>query len=147
MARFEWIVEERRNMEDNYVNRDYLEKTMYGIGYLENGELKHSVNGLSAQIYENMYAMEQNGIPVTPILMYTMPHTRDERPPQIMQKFRQYLKQVYNETYLHMILKLRQREHSHSLTAIQEVLQKTEQQYGPAAASTMLRYAHRWNIL
>lgn len=143
----EWVAEERHNMEDNYVNRDYLEKTMYGIGYLEKGELKHAANGLSTQIYEKMHTLEQNGIPVTPVLVHTMQHTHDERPPQIMQKFRQHLKQVYDETYLNMILKLRQRDCSLPPDIMQQTLQNTEQQYGPAAASTLLRYAHRWNVL
>lgn len=142
----EWIAEEWRNMEDNYINKELLEKTMYGIGYLENGELKHAANALQTQIYEKMYALEQNGIPATPIITHICRHTREERPPQIMQKFRHQLKQICDETYLDLILKLRQRNCTLSPIIIQQALHDAEKQFGIHAAATMLRYAHRWNL-
>lgn len=64
-----WIEEEKKYMEDDFVEKDLFEKSFYGILYEDKGtdEYRHLEDSLAVYIYKKKMVLESQGILVGPI--------------------------------------------------------------------------------
>lgn len=142
-----WIHEERKNMDDNLVSKDFYEKTVYGFIYEKNGLKKFVDNGLSSYVYEKAEQLEQEGYLITPVLSHTYWHAQTRRISEVMNEFRTLMADVYDDDYMEKLKEIRRNNANISMDEFYELLERIKNTYGEHAAKTVLRYGYVWGVL
>ena len=142
-----WIAEERKNMDDDFISKDIFEKTMYGIAYEEDGQVKFMENAQRAYIYEKSYALEQEGVFVTPVFCQTFWYNYVYRLPDVIKDFKKKLRSQCDEAYRDKIKAIKHGGSAVSVERFNEVLAEVTEKFGDTAAETLVRYGYRWGIL
>lgn len=142
-----WLKRERKNMEDDCPSKDIFEKHFYGLVYGQEGTYHYLEDSLREYIYQRKYDLEQQGIMTTPIFSKTLWYNYKYRLPDARRDFLHHFHQTINAAYLQKWQTLRtpnQHFPSNDLLHLDTTVRNT---MGPAAADTLLRYAHRWCII
>ncbi len=142
-----WIREERKNMDDVVVSKDFYEKTLYGFAYEKDGKIKYVDNALLAYVYEKAEQLELDGCLTTPILSHTYWHERPRRISEVVQDFRALLMQKYDAEYIEELRKIRNSEVNTHFEEYTNMLDNIKTTCGDTAWETALRYAYTWGIL
>lgn len=138
-----WLAEERRSMQDNFISKDRYERAWSGIAYEEEEKIKYIVNALKACVYEQQYALEQEGKFVTPIFSQTYWYNYKYRLPDVRRDFTKKLHEELNEAYIEKIKKIR----GEKKDSLQPQIDAVREAFGEKTAETLTRYAYRWNAL
>lgn len=142
-----WIHEERKNMDDRPISKDFYEKTIYGFAYEKDGSIKYVDNVLLSYIYEKMEQIEQEGYITTPILSHTFWFEQNRQTAQVVREFKALMEEKYDRAYMEKIKAIRK---SRAMISEEDMLQQiasVQEQYGEHAARTMLRYAYNRGLL
>lgn len=142
-----WIHEERRNMDDNIVSKDFYEKTVYGFGYEKNGCIKYVDNVLLSYVYEKAEQMEQEGYLITPILSHTYWYEQTRRVSEILREFRELLETEYDAVYMNKLKEIRKNKVTVGIDEFNDMITKIKNHYGEHAADTVMRYGYIWGVL
>lgn len=142
-----WIIEERKNMEDDWVSKNFYEKTIYGFAYEKDDHIKYVDNVLQSYVYEKAEQLEQNGYLITPILSHTYWYEQPRRTSEILQEFRVLLVEQYDMSYIEKIKKIRDNKTRINKNEFMGLLEMIKNTYGDHAASTILRYGYTWGVL
>lgn len=142
-----WIIEERKNMEDDWVSKNFYEKTIYGFAYEKDNHIKYVDNVLQSYVYEKAEQLEQNGYLITPILSHTYWYEQPRRTSEILQEFRALLVEQYDMSYIEKIKKIRDNKTRINKNEFMGLLEMIKNTYGDHAASTILRYGYTWGVL
>ena len=140
----DWLQEERRSMDDDFVSKDIFEKTLYGLAYEEAGSVHYVENAQRAHIFEEQYALEQKGCFVTPIFAQTYWYNYEYRLPDVRKDFKKALKEALDETYREKIKRLK--GSPIHLEGLADTAEMVGREYGPKPLETLLRYSRHWGI-
>lgn len=143
----DWINNERGNMDDDIVEKDIFEKTMYGIAYEEQGKISYIHNAQREYIYEMTYTLEQKGVCVTPILSKTYWYNYEYRLPDVIKDYKALMHRELNEKYCNKIKELKEGNRVISADEFQSIIEKARNNLGESCATTLSRYGYRWGIL
>lgn len=141
-----WICEERKNMDENVVSKDFCEKTIYGFAYEKDEKIKYIDNVLQSYILEKAEQLEQEGYLITPILSHTYWYEQTRRISEILNEFRSLLKDVYDSAYMEKIRMLRDIKVTSDIGTFHTLVNDTRLTYGNAAADTLTRYGNVWDV-
>ena len=139
-----WLKEERKSMMENFATKDIFEKTMYGAMYFDGGHKRYIENARLEYVYEKVYALEQQGGVVTPVLAKTFWYNYRYRLADVIQDFKKMLHSTFNDEYLNKLEKIRRTDSFDALFT--ENVKKVRDCYGEKAVETLLRYGNRWGI-
>lgn len=142
-----WLAEERKSMRDDFVSKDILEKTLYGIVYENGAQYTYLENAQSSYIYAQLHTLEQQGVLVSPVFAKTYWYNYVYRLPDVKRDFKALLRHDLNEAYLDKLRQIRTNTAPVDTAALQAQRASVQQQYGAQAAETLTRYLHRWNIV
>lgn len=145
----EWAQEEQKNMNDDVVNKDIFEKTMYSIAYKEQDHIKYMEDALKEAIYEEMYNLEQKGNFITPIFEKRYWYNYEYRLPDVIRDFKNLTRQRFDEQYLDMIASIKKRvkikpEEEKEFNRFLINLQKENDR---GCSETLRRYGYHWGVL
>lgn len=141
------IAEERQSMDEDFISKDIFEKTMYGIVYVEDGQPKYLSNAQRDYIYEKAYALETQGIFVSPLYAKTYWYNYEYRLNDVKKDYSLELKKVYDQAYLEKLAQIKTKADPAARVAFAQKLRAVKAQYGDGAAQTMQRYGYRWGVL
>lgn len=137
-----WLQAEKMNMIDTIVNQDLCEKTMYGLAYEENGELKYIANAQLSYIFRKKELLEQQGSLVTPILKKKYFYHHQIRLAEAVKSFKSDLKLRYTLDYMAELRRLR----SIGISGERIVQLGKEENINSYCENTLKRYATHWGI-
>ena len=143
----EWVAEERQSMVDNPLAKDIFEKTFYAMMYETPAGFAYLANACSAQIYQQKYRLEHQGIFVSPVFSKTYWYNYTLRLPAVRQLFEQAVQQFLTPDYLAMLRTISRHNDKLSNKAFAERTAKVAAQFGEQAALTFRHYGYRWGIL
>lgn len=137
-----WLQDEKMNMMDISINHDLLAKTMYGLAYEENRELKYQANAQLSYILRKKELLEQQGNLVTPIFQKQYFYHHQIRLAEAVKNFKNDLKLRYTPNYMVELRQLR----SIGLKR-EEILQLgMDKNINDYCVNTLKRYATHWGI-
>ena len=142
-----WLGEERQSMDEDFVSKDIFEKTMYGIVYLEDGQRKYVSNAQRDAVYQKAYALETQGVFVSPLYAKTYWYNYEYRLSDVKREYSALLRTVCDQAYIQKLARLKPQATPATQRAFAQKLRAVEARYGPNAAQTMQRYGHRWGVL
>ena len=142
-----WLAEERKSMDEDVCCKDIFEKTMYGIVYLEDGQRKYVSNAQRDYIYKKTYALETQGVFVSPFYAKTYWYNYEYRLSDVKRDYNAELKQVYDQAYIQKLTRLKGKADPAVQQTFARKLKAAEERYGTSAAQTMQRYGYRWGVL
>ena len=142
-----WIHEERKNMDDYLISKDFYEKTVYGFAYEKDGKIKYVDNALQSYVYEKAEKMEQEGYLITPILSHTYWYEQSRRVSEVLCEFRLLLETVYDAEYMTKIKTIRTHKTEINADTFNALLEQIKMSEGEYAFNTLLRYGYAWGIL
>ncbi len=145
-ALLEWITEERRNMNDDFISKDMFEKTLYGLAYVQGNTVKYIENAQREYIYEKLYKVEQQGDFVLPIYTKTYWYNYEYRLQDVKKDFKEDLRNARNSVYLDKIRTLRGTEKKISSDRFQNLVTEMKSRWGEKPAETLIRYGNRWRV-
>ena len=146
-ALLDFIAEERQSMDEDFVSKDIFEKTMYGIVYLEDDQPKHLSNAQRDYVYEKAYALETQGVFVSPLYAKTYWYNYEYRLNDVKKDYSVELKKVYDEAYLQKLARIKTKADPAVKQAFTQKLRAVEECFGASAAQTLRRYGYRWGVL
>lgn len=142
-----WIKEERKNISDDFVDRDIFEKNMYGVGYLKDGQVKYIYNAQKEYVYRMMYKLEEERYKVGNVYKKTYWYNNySYRLTDVIRDYKENLRHDYNMEYLKLIEKIKD-ERGEVRKEFMKKIDEMQKCYGEYAIKTMKRYGHRWGIL
>jgi len=142
-----WIHDERKNMDDYLISKNFYEKTVYGFAYEKDGKIKYVDNALQSYVYEKAEKMEQEGYLVTPILSHTYWYEQSRRVSEVLREFRLLLETVYDAEYMTKIKTIRTHKTEISADTFNALLEQIKMSEGEYAFNTLLRYGYAWGVL
>jgi len=142
-----WISEERKNMGENFISKNTFEKTMYGIAYEIDGQIKYAENAQKTVIYEKKYRLEQNGYFVTNIFSKNYWYDAQNKLENIRNDFKETLITFFNVTYLAKIKNLSQGMGTTYTENFKQILESSRTKFSKQAVDTLIRYGGRWGII
>ena len=134
-------------MEDNPQDKDIFEKTFYGMAYEAPAGLVYLDNACSAQIYQQKYQLESQGIFASPVFSKTYWYNYTLRLPDVRQRFEEDLCQFFTTDYLSQLRSISRHNDQLSRSAFAERAAEVAERFGEAAAKTFRHYGYRWGIL
>lgn len=139
----------RRDMVDDVVAQDILERVFYGMAYeKQDGNLIYSVNAHREVLYKQKFALEEVGVLVTPIFVKTCWYNYQYPLQDVRRDYEQYLRGIYNRDYFCLLKTLRKRlPESAQISAFQTGLWEAEKKYGQEATDLLGYYGHIWGIV
>ena len=142
-----WIHDERKNMDDYLISKNFYEKTVYGFAYEKDGKIKYVDNALQSYVYEKAEKMEQEGYLITPILSHTYWYEQSRRVSEVLCEFRLLLETVYDAEYMTKIKTIRTHKTEINADTFNALLEQIKMSEGEYAFNTLLRYGYAWGIL
>ena len=142
-----WIKRERKNMEDDCPSKDIFEKCFYGLVYRQDGTYHYLEDSLREYIYQRKYELGQQGILTTPIFSETLWYNYKYRLADARRDYLDHFHQTINDAYLQKWQTLCAPNHHFPNNDLPHLTAAIRSAMGPAAADTLLRYAHRWCLL
>jgi len=142
----QWIHEERKNTEVDFIGKDSLEKTFYGIAYEKDGTLKHLENAIKSYIYEKSYQLEMKGYLVSPIYSKYYWYNYQKNIADIRDLFLHDLSSTYHAAYMAQLKRIVGDKVMESTENRKQILEMVQSQYGELAAKTTMYYCTKWNI-
>lgn len=143
-----WISEERKNMgEEFFISKNTFEKTMYGIAYELDGQIKYAENAQKTVIYEKRYLLERKGCFVTNIFSKTYWYDAQNKLENIRNDFKETLITFFNVTYLAKIKKMSQGMGITYVENFKKILETSRTKFSKQAVDTLIRYGERWGII
>ena len=146
-ALLDFIAEERLSMDEDFISKYIFEKTMYGIVYLEDGQPKYLSNAQRDYIYEKAYALETQGVFVSPLYAKTYWYNYEYRLNDVKKDYKLELERVYDQAYLQKLAQIKTKADPAVREAFAQKLHAIETAYGASAAQTLRRYGCRWGVL
>ena len=142
-----WVKEERKNMDDDFISKDIFEKTMYGIAYEEEGTIRYMENAQSEAVYENLYALEQQGVFVTPVFSKTFWYNYEYRLRDGIKDYKTLMRRTLDTDYQNKIKEIKKRSDTSSDALFQEVLAEIQGDMSGSCVDAMRLYGYRWGVL
>lgn len=143
-----WVEEEKKNMDDNFISKDVFEKTMYGICYLEHGAVKYLSNAQRGYIYRMACKFEETGKDVGEIYAKTYWYNNySYRLPDVIRDYKENLQQICNLEYMQQIQRIKGTVDTDKKEVFLLKLADLKRNGSESAVNTMLRYGKRWGVL
>ena len=141
----QWLEEEQKCMQDDFVEKDVLFKNFYGIAYANtdtNETYKYLEDSVLSYIYKYKSELEINGIFVSPIFSKTIYYNYTNKIVDVRKKYLADLKKVMNINYLTKLEKVTTTNQFFTIISDEnEWLYSNEN-----ALETIKRYGGRWGI-
>ena len=134
-------------MEDDCPSKDIFEKCFYGLVYRQDGTYHYLEDSLREYIYQRKYELGQQGILTTPIFSETLWYNYKYRLADARRDYLDHFHQTINDAYLQKWQTLCAPNHHFPNNDLPHLTAAIRSAMGPAAADTLLRYAHRWCLL
>jgi len=140
------IEDERKDMIDNPVKKDIIEKTFFGLSYEKNTELQYYYNACKANVYKKKYSLEYEGIFTTPIFekKYWLNYT--QKILDIQQMFRKELQQKINRP-IYTLYKSLNYNKKINREEFGDIANIVKMKYGEKPYVSFIRYGYRLGIL
>lgn len=142
-----WIVEERRNIEEDYIEKDIFEKTFYGIAYKTDNGYKYISDGLRKNMYRKKYILQQDATILSPIFSQTYWYNYTYRLSDAKQDYLKRFKKVIDIDYMQKIEQISVKNQYASKIDGLGMITQAEKEMGRAAAKTLQRYLYTWRLL
>lgn len=142
-----WIVEERRNIEEDYIEKDIFEKTFYGIAYKTDNGYKYISDGLRKNMYRKKYVLQQDATILSPIFSQTYWYNYTYRLSDAKQDYLKRFKKVIDIDYMQKIEQISVKNQYASKIDGLGMITQAEKEMGRAAAKTLQRYLYTWRLL
>lgn len=143
-----WIRQERANMEDDAVEKDLFEKTMYGYAALQGGTLRYFTDARKALVCEKKMALELSGVFVTPVYQKTYWYNYSYRLADVVGDFQKKIRSVYDRQEVDKLQKIACcGKKTLAQTEINIIKKRTFEVYGTQAMETLTRYLNAWGLL
>ena len=143
----ELISEEQKSMEDNFVVKDILEKTFYGLVYEAQDQLKYVINARPGIIYQKKSELEMQGIFTSMVYHKTYYYNYDRLLTDVHKAFEQELKEQLTLEHMRALQAIYKQHGQISKAQFASYMQDIQEKYGQAAAQTLRHYGYRWGIL
>lgn len=141
-----WLIKERKNMEEAFLEKDLFMKTIYGICYIEDDRLVYKDNAQYSSICEIRENVIQAGKTVSPIYSQTYGYNYRYRLRDVMTDFCKSLKTVYNEAFMQKISAIADCESGIDTDKFMRNKAILGKKYGKAVSNTLERYRKVWHI-
>ena len=141
------ISEEQKSMEDNFVVKDILEKTFYGLVYEAQDQLKYVINARPGIIYQKKAELEMQGIFTSMVYHKTYYYNYDRLLTDVHKAFEQELKEQLTLEHMRALQAIYKQHGQISKAQFASYMQDIQEKYGQAAAQTLRHYGYRWGIL
>lgn len=142
-----WLSDERKNMQDDYMNSRLHKTQLYGAIYELGGKQYSLVDVKRENIYRNLLGKEEAGAFIGPMYAKTFWYNQTTPVATSRTAFKKQLQQMGAEgvqvnikSYFHHITIEEQQEY-------QQFLQRCRDIYGESTALTALRYGYHWGLL
>ena len=143
-----WVRQERANMEDDAVEKDLFEKTMYGYAALQEGELRYFTDARKALVCEKKIELELSGVFVTPVYQKTYWYNYSYRLADVVRDFQKKIRNVYDRQEVDKLQQIARRgKKTLTQTEINTMTNRILEMYGTQAMETLTRYLNTWGLL
>lgn len=139
-----WIVEERKNMDDDIVCKNIFEKTIYGFAYIINREIKFCSNAKKNYVYQKKYEAELNGYLVSPIIEKTYWYNRETKISNLFTMFELLLQEKFTFEFFEREKKLLTFSQKDKIIKVEQLFSEIKEKYNQECVETFKRYILRW---
>lgn len=143
-----WLMQEKRNFENDATCKERFEKTLFGLVQYNNDEEIVIINAQKEYIYMKYYELVAAGKNVSPIFSKTYWRQNGSALQEIKNCFREEIMRLYKNEYFSLLQQIREKNIS------EEVLEKTAQlleevkgKYGIEPYKSLARYAAMWGLI
>lgn len=143
----QWMRRERKQMEDEPVVQEQVERTFYGFGYLsKNGLVEYFCNAQPAAVLEQHQKLELDGIFVCPVLKKQYWFAGTNQIKIIRQQFMDELERWHDQDYIHHLQQLKRLPGVISKERLQLARKQLEPEVSSQAMNVFDYYSRRWNL-
>ena len=143
----QWLQEERSNMEEEAISKEFAQKTLYGFVYKNMGRVKYVINARKSTISRKQTELLKKGVFSTPIFSKTFYYGFGTKPAELNQKFTDELASFATQAYVEELEAAMCSNENITKEQFEIYLRETKQRFGEKAYETLLSYGYRWGIL
>ena len=144
----EWLMQEKRNFENDAISKDRFEKTLFGLVQYNNGERVAIINAQKEYVYIKYYELIAMGYIVSPIFSKTYWRQNGSALSEIKSCFRKEIMNLYEVPYFILLQQVSEKNiGDETLKKTKELLEETEEKYGCESCKSLKRYAAMWEML